>query len=101
MFLVETDYVLMSFGGKIISFNMIDVIENSHHELSYDSQIISHGQRSLRGELVDRYINHSRTNEITTRNIATSIGLLRAEDAWYNKYKNNQKSEKELSKESV
>lgn len=74
--LADTDYVLTVFDGKIISLNMIDIIENSHHELSYDRQIFSHGQRSLRGEIVDRYVKHARTNEQTTREIAASMGLL-------------------------
>jgi hypothetical protein len=71
-----TDYVLVILDDKVISLNLIDIIENTHHELSYEKQIISHGQRSLRGELVGRYINHARTHEPTTREIAREIGLL-------------------------
>ena len=74
--LADTDYILIILDDKVISFNLIDVIENAHHELSYERQIISHGQRSLRGELVGRYVNHARTHEPTTRQIAREIGLL-------------------------
>ncbi len=74
--LADTDYVLTIIDNKIISLNMIDIIENSHHELSYDKQNISHGQRSLRGELVNRYLKHERTNDKRTKEIATTIGLL-------------------------
>lgn len=72
----DDDYVLMVLDDQIISFNLIDVIENAHHKLSYANQITSHGQRSLRGELLSRYINHARTDEATTRSIASSIGIM-------------------------
>lgn len=85
--LYDTDYVLYVIGGDVISFNLIDVIENTHHELGYESRIISHGQRSLRGEIIERYINHIRTNEATTLEIVKSIGLLPESDAWYNNAK--------------
>lgn len=93
--LIDTDYVLLIVDGKPISFNLIDVIENFHHELPYDKRIISHGQRSLRGEIVGRYISHARTDEISAKDIASRIGLLPDSDAWYtdNKHKNKQAEE--------
>ena len=97
----DADFVLLTVNNKVISFNLIDIIENSHHELSYEKQIVSHGQRSLRGELVGRYIDHKRTDEVTTRGVASLIGLLPDSDACYNDVKYNQKQTKKLSKESV
>lgn len=85
--LIDTDYVLYIIDSKVISLNMIDVIENSHHELPYEKQVISHGQRSLRGEIIGRYINHARTDDATTLDIIASIGLLPEQDAWYNNAK--------------
>ena len=85
--LSDSDYVLTIIDNKVISFNLFDVVNNFHHELSYDKQIISHGQRSLRGELVGRYLSHERTNEETTKNIALAIGLMPESDAWYNNSK--------------
>ncbi len=82
--LTQTDYVLYILDGEVISLNLIDVIENSHHELPYERQIISHGQRSLRGEIVKRYIEHARTDETVTTDLAKSIGLIPEPDAWYN-----------------
>lgn len=79
--LVDYDYVMIIIDHKIISFNLIDVIENSHHQLPFEKQIISHGKRSLRGELVSRYIDHVRTDETTTRGIASFMGLLTEIDA--------------------
>ncbi|HZJ34463.1 MAG TPA: hypothetical protein VFD55_00390, partial [Candidatus Angelobacter sp.] len=65
-------------------------------------QIVSHGQRSLRGELVGRYIDHIRTDDVTTREIASLIGLLPESDEWYtdikNKHKRNSNHPKELVK---
>jgi len=88
----ESDYALILIDDKIMSFNLIDMIENSHHELSFDRQIVSHGQRSLRGELVGRYLDHARTNESTALEVASYIGLLPDSDAWYtdSKYKRKQ-----------
>lgn len=89
--LLEADYILMSFAGQVVSFNLIDVIENSHHELAYEQRIMSHGRRSLRGEIVERYIENSRTDSGVTRQLATGIGLLPDMDKWYNDIKHNQK----------
>lgn len=96
------DYVLLIIAGMPVSFNLIDVIENSHHEMPFGKNVISHGQRSLRGELVERYVNHARTNEATTYEIAYHIGLLPESDAWYNsskyKYKQTGNDPKESAK---
>ena len=85
--LTDTDYVLYIIDDKVISLNMIDVIENSHHELPFDRQVIGHGQRSLRGEIIKRYIDHARTDDLTTFETISSIGLLPEQDSWYNNAK--------------
>lgn len=82
--LVDCDFVMLPIDGQIVSFNLIDVIENSHFGLSFENQSLSHGQRSLRGEIVKRYNEHLRTDETVTREIASSIGLLPESDLWYN-----------------
>lgn len=87
--LADTDYTLVIIDDEIISLNIIDVIENFHHELKFERRIISHGQRSLRGELVMRYINHSRTDEISAKETAKTMGLLSDSDTCYNKHKKN------------
>lgn len=81
--LVNADYIMMSFAGDTVSFNLIDVIENSHHELKYDQRTVSHGQRSLRGEIVQRYIQHTNIDESATREVAAETGLLPESDKWY------------------
>lgn len=82
-YLIDGDYILLSIGNQTVSFNLIDVIENAHHQLPFDRRIISHGQRSLRGEIVQRYIDHVRTNDVTARQIADAAGLLPESDQWY------------------
>jgi len=93
--LLDSDYVLLPVEGKIISMNLIDVINNAHHELTFENQISSHGQRSLRGEMIDRYLSHGRTNESVTNEIISSMGMMTDRDtwfdAWYNKYKHQRK----------
>lgn len=99
--LADDDYALMLIDGKIVSFNLIDIIENAHHKIPYSHQTIQHGQRSLRGELLSRYIDHARTDMITTREIASSIGLLPESDAWYNNSKRKHKTTESEIKEHI
>ncbi|MFZ2836532.1 MAG: carbohydrate kinase family protein [Candidatus Saccharimonadales bacterium] len=82
-YLLGADYILLSIGGQTISFNLIDVIENAHHQLPFEQRVVGHGQRSLRGEIVQRYMDHVRTNDITARQIADAAGLLPESDQWY------------------
>ncbi len=81
--LVNADYVMMSFVGEPVSFNLIDVIENAHHELTFDQRIVSHGQRSLRGEIVQRYLQHPSVNPDVTLDVAAETGLLPEADKLY------------------
>ena len=68
--------MLLIVNGEIVSFNLIDIIESYHHQLKFKDRAIRYGQRSLKGELVDRYINHSRTNNATIYELARSADLL-------------------------
>lgn len=74
--LIDTDYVLVAKNETIISLNMIDVIENSHHGMSYDKQVVNHGQKSLMGELVARYVERANNNESAMREVMAMIGVL-------------------------
>lgn len=79
-FMFNKDFVLLMVDGELISFNLIDVIENSHHELAFEDRIFNHGRRALRGEIVQRYLKNDSTDNQTTKNIATDAGLILAED---------------------
>jgi ribokinase len=83
--LENADFVLMLIDGEVISFNLIDIIENAHHELHFDKRIYSHGQRSLRGEIVQRYVDNPQTHESTTHTLALDAGLIQPDDEWYSK----------------
>lgn len=41
----STDFVIMLFGTDLVSFNLQDVIENTHHELDFVDRTLSHAQR--------------------------------------------------------
>lgn len=81
--LYDADFVLIKIEDEVVSFNLIDVIENAHHQLPFDQRLISHGQRSLRGEIVQRYHDHPRTDENTTTQLAVDAGLIEHTDQHY------------------
>ena len=82
--LSKTDYVLMTFDDRqVISFNLIDVIENAHHDLAYEHRIISHGQRALRGEIMGRYLDHSQVDVAAAQQLAKDAGLVVEDDEHY------------------
>jgi sugar/nucleoside kinase (ribokinase family) len=88
--LFDADYVLLNIEGEVVSFNLIDVIENAHHELGFEKRLVAHGQRSLRGEIIARYTDHPRTEESVTQQLALDTGLLTERDQWYTKPNTNQ-----------
>jgi len=81
--LFDADFVLFKVDGEVVSFNLIDIIENSHHNLPFEKRMTSHGERALRGEIVDRYMQHPRTNEATTSQLAVDAGLITETDRHY------------------
>lgn len=83
--LYEADFVLIKIEDEVVSFNLIDVIENAHHQLPFDKRLISHGQRALRGEIMQRYHSHPRTDETTTSQLAIDAGLVEQTDQHYQK----------------
>jgi hypothetical protein len=91
LLLADTDYSLIFIDGHVVSLNMIDVIESAHHQLPFGKQSVSHGRRSLRGEIIARYINHARSHEATTIEIAQMMGLLPEEHSWYTENNHKQK----------
>jgi sugar/nucleoside kinase (ribokinase family) len=82
--LMDTDFVLLPIAGQVVSFNLIDVIENQHHELPFLNRIVSHGQRALRGEIIQRYLDNPRTDQMAVTHHATHAGLVVEDDKYYN-----------------
>lgn len=79
----STSYVLANLGSGPISLNIIDIINNSHHGLSYEDRTVVHAQRKLRAEFVRRYAQHERTHNDTVHTIAREIGIMLDEDEKY------------------
>ncbi len=73
--LSETDYVLLLLDDRLVSFNLQDVIENTHHELPFVKRTLAHAQRHLRAEIVRRYAEHDRTHDEMVHVLADEIGL--------------------------
>ena len=93
--LLDADYVLLPFEDSAVSFNLIDVIENSHHELDYGHRTMSHGRRALRGEIIGRYVDQGPAHQEVTQSIGKEMGLLPESDQWYTDNKPIQKQTKE------
>ncbi|HEU5122418.1 MAG TPA: carbohydrate kinase family protein, partial [Candidatus Saccharimonadales bacterium] len=74
--LANLDYVLINLGEGPVSFNLQDVIENAHHELSYDQRHTGHAKRHLRLEIVKRYAEHDRTHDELVHKLAEEVGLM-------------------------
>lgn len=72
---IDADYVLLNIEGKIVSFNLIDIINNLHHEISFDERVVTHAQRALRGEIIRRYHEHPSTEEDITRQHLLDAGV--------------------------
>lgn len=97
--LLETDYVILPIDGEVISFNLIDAIENSHYDLSLDQRCLTHGRRALRGELVERYLAHNQAHPEVVEQIAWNNRLLTAEAEWYNKFRLNRQDAESTQEE--
>ncbi len=71
----ETDDVLLLLGDDLVSLNLQDVIENTHHQLDFADRTLGHAQRHLRAEIVRRYAEHDRTHDDLVHLLADEIGL--------------------------
>jgi ribokinase len=78
--LKNSRYVILMIDEQLISFNIYDVIENAHHELSFNDRRYDHGQRHLRAEIVRRYAEHDRTHDEIVYNLAKEAGIKMDED---------------------
>lgn len=86
--LEKSDFILINLGDGPISFNLQDVIENAHHELTYDKRTVGHAQRHLRAEIVKRYAEHDRTHDELIHELAGQINLKPSQDEGHPDIKN-------------
>lgn len=73
--LANTQHVLLPFDDGPVSFNLLDVIDNSHHKLPFEQRKLDHAQRRLRMEIIERYANHDRTSNEMVHNLAEQAGI--------------------------
>ncbi|MCA9341296.1 carbohydrate kinase family protein [Candidatus Saccharibacteria bacterium] len=81
--LIDADYLLWGLSDEIVSLNLIDVIENYHHQLRFEDRSLGHARRALRGELLTRYHSHPATIESGVNNHALSAGIMLEEDEYH------------------
>ncbi|MES2875922.1 MAG: carbohydrate kinase family protein, partial [Patescibacteria group bacterium] len=79
--LANTQFVLMPFEDGPVSFNLLDVIENSHHGLAFSERTVGHAQRHLRMQIIERYAMHDRTNNEMIHNLAEQADLKQPADS--------------------
>ena len=67
--LLSTDYILFSYNGQVVSFNVLDLLEDVHNGNSFSNRSLEYGRRALLGELTHRYVSHPRTHDPMVRTI--------------------------------
>lgn len=76
----EAQYVLLPFDEGPVSFNLLDLIDNAHHQLPFEMRRVDHAQRHLRSEIIRRYAEHDRTSNELVHTLAEQAGLKPAVD---------------------
>lgn len=80
--LEDTQYVLAEIGGEVVSLSLLDVIENSHHGIAFEQRKIDHAQRYLRREIIRRYAEHDRTDNLLVYELAAQMGVGREQEQY-------------------
>ncbi len=76
----QSNFVLLNLGDGPVSLNVLDVIENAHHELPYEKRQVAHAQRHLRAEIIRRYAEHDKTHDELVYAMAHEMGLHLSKD---------------------
>jgi len=72
----HTQYVLAMVEGEVVSLNIKDVVENSHHQLPFVDRQLESARRHLRAEVIRRYAAHDRITNDLVRRLSLEAGLL-------------------------
>lgn len=83
--LKDSDYALLSLPDGVVSFNIQDVIENSHHQLAFEDRMLGHAQRHLRLEIIKRYAEADKIDNALIKKLTQEIGIHREDDHDYPK----------------
>jgi hypothetical protein len=74
--LANTNYTFLIIESEVISFNLIDAIENVHHELQFNNRTMRNGQRCLRAELAERYLEYANKNNALAHEVVNSVKII-------------------------
>lgn len=81
--LSDTRYTLIKVGGDVVSFNILDVVDNAHHELGFVNRRLDHAQRQLRLEILRRYAEHDRTHDELVHTLAEQASIKIEDDQYF------------------
>lgn len=84
----KAQYVLLRVEDHTISFNLQDLLADIENNSSFENRSLEHARRQLRAELVRRYAEHDRTDDMIVRRLVQEAGIVRPEDE-PNSYINN------------
>ncbi len=76
----KTSWVVLPFVDGPVSFNLQDVVDNAHHELTFAERKGQHGQRQLRRELTRRFNAEENANHTKVDKLAKQAHLLHEND---------------------
>lgn len=77
--LLSSDFVLFSFKDEVVSFNLLDILEDIHKGNGFTERHMEHARRALAGEIVIRYTEHPRAHEAVVQKVLRDSRLLLAE----------------------
>jgi len=73
--LAGADFVMLNRNGQVVSFNIRDVTENEREHRSFAERDTDHAKRSLRNELLKRYIDSDRTDNQIVQRLIGEAGI--------------------------
>ncbi len=79
----HTSWVVLPFVDGPVSFNLQDVVDNTHHEITFAERTSAHGQRQLRRELTRRFNSYKHANETKVAKLAKQARLVHENDEDY------------------
>lgn len=75
--LEDTGYVLAEIDGDVVSLCRLDIADNEQNRTSFEHRRIDHAQRYLRREIIRRYAEHDRTDNLIVYELAAQMGVSR------------------------
>jgi len=97
----DCDYVLHRIDGDVVSLNLHDVIENAHHQLSFEKRKSDHAKRKLRMEIIHRYAEHDKTSNKLVHQLTDQMGLKHDQDDQYESVDSTMKSSDDTTAPSI